>query len=130
MRYTGFSLDIRIPDSIKKKRINKFILQNIVENSITHGFRGKENGGLIIIEGEIHGEKLKITVRDNGKGFDTRILDYRRISVEDDNHAHTGLKNVHARLVLNYGTGYGVSVWSEYGKGTKTTVTIPVIEGE
>ena len=130
MRYTGFSFVVKIPQKLMHLKINKFIMQNIIENSIVHGLKSMESGGIITIEGEIKEKSLFIHITDNGCGFNTENLDYHHDFSEEDVHTHTGLKSVHSRIVLHHGTGYGVTVWSKPGKGTKIRLKLPVLGGE
>jgi len=41
-----------------------------------------------------------------------------------------GLSNIHQRLHLSYGDGYGVTIHSAYGIGTTVTIKIPTIRGK
>lgn len=38
-----------------------------------------------------------------------------------------GLKNIHSRIELYYGKGYGLTFFSELNKGTSITIRIPVL---
>ncbi|MNG33987.1 hypothetical protein D3C84_1203630 [compost metagenome] len=42
-----------------------------------------------------------------------------------DHRKRIGLYNIHQRIRLNYGEPYGLSVWSELGRGTCITLTFP-----
>ncbi|MNN51317.1 hypothetical protein D3C81_1659470 [compost metagenome] len=37
-----------------------------------------------------------------------------------------GMKNVHQRVQLNYGTAYGIEVFSEPGEGTDVILSLPL----
>ena len=39
-----------------------------------------------------------------------------------------GLKNIHSRIELYYGKGYGLSLDSSPGSGTAITIKIPVLQ--
>ena len=56
-------------------------------------------------------------IEDNGVGID----DMSRLE-----HGY-GIRNVMERIRLNYGESYGVSFESSLGKGTKVTITVPVV---
>ena len=38
-----------------------------------------------------------------------------------------GLKNIHSRIELYYGKGYGLHIASSMGKGTTITIRLPVL---
>ena len=38
-----------------------------------------------------------------------------------------GIRNVHDRIELLYGSPYGVTIMSTVGEGTRVTVTLPLI---
>jgi len=120
MRYPDIELHVEVPEVIGLMRINKFIIQTLVENCIVHGFQNLEGTGIIRISAEVDKDALYLTVADNGCGFDTEN------PIEEDN-SHTGLKNVNMRLSLNYGSVYGVNVSSIPGEGTIAVLRLPLI---
>ena len=121
MRYP----DIMLHDSVSPKllglKVNKFILQTLVENSILHGFRNLETTGIVEISAGKDQDMLVLTVRDNGCGFDDS-------AINNDERPHTGLANVNMRLSLNYGAAYGVTVRSIPGEGTEVDLRLPILE--
>ncbi|MNP69796.1 hypothetical protein D3C76_1659430 [compost metagenome] len=48
--------------------------------------------------------------------------------VKSPNGSGVGVKNVHERIQLYYGKGYGLSFQSELEEGTTVTITIPAIK--
>lgn len=119
MRYPDIELVVDIPAELREMRVNKFLIQTLVENSIVHGFHNLEGTGVIHITAKAEVGVLLLTVRDNGCGFDS--------GVPLDNGHHTGLKNVNLRLKLNYGEGYGVTVESQQDEGTTAVLKLPLI---
>ena len=113
-----YDIDLQLYDSI----VPKMFLQPFVENSIVHGFRDQESGGLIQIRGVIEGEDAVYYVEDNGCGMDAQMLS----SITDDKNRISGCGNVHRRITLLYGQRYGVSFFSEKGR-TVATVRIPLV---
>ena len=85
------------------------VIRELVLNGIRHG-----KAKTIRIAGDIDGSTLKFSVRDDGCGFDPENCP----SVDD---GHFGLQGVRERVAQLGGT---MSVSSEPGKGTKTTITI------
>ena len=113
-----YDIDSQLYDSI----VPKMFLQPFVENSIVHGFRDQESGGLIQIRGVIEGEDAVYYIEDNGCGMDAQMLS----SITDEKNRISGCGNVHRRITLLYGQKYGVSFFSERGR-TVATVRIPLV---
>jgi len=110
----------------------KFVLQPLVENSISHGFGQGEVMGKLVIRIEEEGGNLIFSVSDNGSG----ITEEKLIDVKESLHKDSiptngiGLYNLNKRLVLTYGEGSALSIESEPGIRTKVTFFIPIEKGE
>lgn len=119
-----FETRFEIDERILEYRIVKIILQPLIENSIKHGFSKMNKKGLIVVKGYLtEDSKLEFHVSDNGVGTDINPL----ISSNYQNslpHRGYGLKNIHERLVLAYGEGYGIEFYSKRGEGTIVKVRI------
>lgn len=134
----------------------KLITQPLVENAIYHGIKERRGPGIIHISAVIERNLLLIEVRDDGMGIKPEKLQELKerlarvadnVLKEAENHlvdqsdggeaavsveqmisgSGYGLLNVHSRLVLTFGRGFGLDISSEWGKGTVVTVTHPVI---
>lgn len=90
-------------------------LQPIVENALMHGLRKTGHHGKLRISTEKHGDMVHIIVADNGKGFDTAILETNK---------SIGLKNLTKRV--NLMAGGTISLESALNKGTKVTIVLPI----
>ena len=66
--------EIFVEEGVEKKKIIPLILQPIVENSIIHGFEGREETGHIQIRVEARKEDLVILVEDDGNGIEGEKL--------------------------------------------------------
>ena len=44
----------------------------------------------------------------------------------DSNGKSIGMINVNQRIKIHYGKEYGLSIESEFGKGTKATLSLPI----
>lgn len=103
------------------------LLQPVVENAVVHGLETVDGTGLVIIQVSREAKTLCISVRDNGVGMTTQQLK----SIMDGIHApqlpksSIALYNIHQRIRLRYGEGYGVAVQSAPGEGTCVRLTIP-----
>jgi len=131
MRYKGkLKYSVNIDAAIADMEIIKLIVQPLVENAIYHGIKYKEGIGTIVIEAEYREKEIVIQVIDDGYGmsddqlvhiFDERVIDERRNGV--------GVRNVHKRIQLYYGSQYGLSFISKIGQGTIATIHLPVQTG-
>jgi len=108
--------DIRIPDELLSATIVHFSLQPLVENAIVHGFGDRSEDALIEIVAERDGDVLVLSVRDNGKGCDAeernrkllRSAESESGRKEDGSRSGYGTYNVHRRIQLHCGEGYGL----------------------
>lgn len=122
--------DIQTDESIESEKIIKFLLQPLVENSINHGIRKRDEPGHIYIRIWKEPDSIVLEVEDDGVGMDPEQLERVRQSLNDDmeepdkDHGF-GLRNVHQRIQLHYGDDYGLEFTSEKGYGTTVTVRLP-----
>ncbi|TDF98817.1 sensor histidine kinase [Paenibacillus piri] len=95
--------------------IIKLILQPIVENSIIHGInKSLKKQGTIIIRGRLRGERIAFYISDNGVGMNRETYE----SIVHSSSDGYGVKNVHQRIQLYYGSECGVKIRSRSGQGT------------
>ncbi len=79
MRYHDIlEYNIQIDQSIYDHQIPKLTLQPLVENALYHGIKYKRAKGYIHIHGEKDGDRILLTVRDNGVGMDAEELEVLR----------------------------------------------------
>ena len=96
-------------------------LQPLVENAVRHGVRGNPDGiGTVRIAAQSRGEKIEITVEDNGPGFSPE-------TEKQDGRVHVGIANVRERLRAS--CGGELIIDSEPGKGTRATILLPEEKG-
>ena len=92
-------------------------LQPIVENAVKHGICKKENGGTVYISTERKAERIYVTVRDDGVGFD--------MDKQKQSGSHIGLSNVRSRLrSMCHGS---LLIESREGAGTVVVIALPQI---
>lgn len=112
------------PECLEVKTI-KLILQPLVENSILHGFKGKEAPWHITIRCFLKDDYLVYTVEDNGWGIEKPALDALNeslLSDKIDRNEKVGVSNVNQRLKLVFGRRCGISISSDPGIGTTITM--------
>ena len=96
-----------------------------MENAIYHGTKNKRGIGLITITGESRQGDILLRVEDDGAGIDEQQLNALQAGVYQDRHTGLGLVNVHKRIHLYCGDGYGLSFESTLGKGTTVSILLP-----
>lgn len=122
-----FEYDIKVEPEINSCLITKLTLQPILENAIHHGIKRNGKNGIINIKGYIEEEKVIILVTDNGQGMTEETLERIQIGVSKRYRMDSfGLKNTDDRIKLYFGSEYGVSVSSIYGKGSEVRIELPV----
>lgn len=115
-------------------------LQPLVENALSHGINRRVNGGKIAMRIETVGNRLMISVEDNGVGIEENELRRVRKALRErsgpierraDSSRSTGiaLRNVNRRIQFYFGMQYGVDIASTEGIGTTVTVTLPQMKG-
>lgn len=131
MRYGNiFHYDNQIKEQFLNCSVLKLTLQPLVENSISHGLASVEEGeGRIVLRAYRHGSTLSILVADNGIGMKPETI--RQIfsgtfeTYKKDRFSNIGIINVHDRIRLVYGEGYGLKIRSVFGQGTIVRICIP-----
>ena len=99
------ALDVPVPS---------MLLQPLVENAVRHGISKKVGGGVITLGAESDGRTIRITVADDGAGF------------EGGARSGIGLGNVRERLSVAYGTRQSLEIDSRAGGGTRIRIEFPV----
>lgn len=131
IRYHGkieFSI-APVDEQILSLSIPKFTLQPIAENAIFHGLEPKPGTGTISVSFSQDGDALRISICDNGVGIPPEklacLLDSPDASASEEKRGGIGMANVHQRIRLLYGEGFGLHVESQPMQYTCVTVRIP-----
>lgn len=91
-------------------------LQPMVENAVKHGILKHSRGGTVTIRSKKIEDGFRVSVLDDGVGFDPTKL-------PDDGRSHIGIQNVRDRLRdMCNGT---LEILSEKGKGTECRIWVP-----
>lgn len=128
LRYdASYRLVVECPSESRRCHTPRMVLQPLMENSIRHGFKGRENGQIIIRACEEQ-NFLICTVSDDGCGMNAEMLEKARTQIwpyEEKNHRyHIGLGNVRSRIKLIFGGKSGLDCQSAPGAGTVITIRI------
>lgn len=133
MRFgSRLSYETWIPDELMRRRIPKLIVQPILENAVKYGME-KKRELKIEIEARCVGERLEISVRDNGPGIEPEVMETLTQYMENpdmERKTSFGLMNVHDRLRLMYGKRYGIRIQTQQGRTTEVVLSLPGGEGE
>jgi len=109
-------------------RTLKLILQPLVENAIVHAFSHfTTDEGRIEISARVEDGNLVMRVRDNGLGMREETV---KTLLTPRKAGGIGLRNVHERIALTFGAGYGLTIESEQDEGTLVTIRQPVVREE
>lgn len=116
----------------KNVHLPKLTLQPIVENAIVHGFGRRRTGNELSLHGyPSDNGNYCIEITDNGIGIDPAAAATLLFAPNKDTEdyslrkQHMGLSNVNERLLLLFGQGYGLTIRSEFGKGTTIAILVP-----
>ncbi|MFR1834114.1 MAG: sensor histidine kinase [Lachnospiraceae bacterium] len=121
-------LDLNTQAGTESLYIPQFMLQPLMENAVTHAFGDASRGCRIMLCSHLNGDRLLITLEDNGRGMTPEELDALNSSLgnEDSSDKGIGIRNVHQRIRLFYGDSYGLHITSIPGEGTTITITLPI----
>ena len=126
-----FKIDFQIDEELYNYCIVKLVIQPILENAIYYGVghMDEDDDGRIVVSGEKKDNDIYISIEDNGMGMRKEVLE----NILTDNNkvpkhgSGVGVINVHSRIKLMFGEGYGLTVYSEPDEGTKVIIHIPAI---
>lgn len=124
-------VEYEIEEGVLSWTVPRFILQPILENAIVHGIEEKPGLGIIKIRCYEAGDDLVLEVEDNGIGMTQETIEKLLASDETaqqetkPNHTSVGIRSVHKRLQIGYGSPYGIKIQSELGFGTTIIIRLP-----
>ncbi len=113
LQYPSLSVEYRIED--EDFSVPALTIQPLAENAIRHGVRGLTHGQIVITTKKEAGCH-RITIRDNGVGFDGN-------GQRESEKTPIGIDNVRSRVEQM--CGGTMTIESEKGKGTAVTLRIP-----
>jgi two-component system, LytTR family, sensor kinase len=116
------TVEMDIDPHALKATVPNLILQPIVENAVRHGVARQTSHGHITIRARREGERLIMTVADNGPGLKAQ-----------SNGSGIGISNTRARLEQFYGSDFSFQIANSIERGASVTLDVPAfvrIEGE
>ena len=133
VRFSGdIHYDKQIDERLLGTHMPSMILQPIVENAINHGIREMGDKGHINLKVYKDGNKVYISVRDNGKGMTPEEIDmvlngkWKYVEQRGDSNG-IGMDNIIARLRLYAERDDIIDIYSDgLGMGTEVVINIPV----
>ncbi len=132
----GRRLDIGldVPGKLHNCLVPKLILQPLLENCFEHGLANKEGRWLLHISAVCEGDRLTLTVSDNGVGMPPeKMAEIQNTLAQEAGNSvptasHIGLANVDARIRLQFpGDPYGIFIKSTQGEGTAISAVMQAI---
>ncbi|MBB6673720.1 sensor histidine kinase [Cohnella nanjingensis] len=103
------SFDGEAPDLV----VPRLVLQPIIENAYKHALGNRLGRGELWVHSEWREDGLAYYVEDNGNGVTDETIERmnKRLRMTGEPFEETtGLVNVHRRLQLRYGPGYGITM--------------------
>ena len=113
--------------------VMKLLLQPLVENAVHHGIEPKNGEGTLYIGARIEGDKLLVSIYDDGVGIPMQQLERLQQLLHNPPintttpGEHIGLMNVACRIKLKYGTEFGLQIENDPGGGTRQTLILPAL---
>ena len=130
--------EIEAPPELADVELPRLLLQPLVENAILHGVESKIEPGRVSLRVAREGERIAITVEDDGVGMDEdklrSLMEGLKIGkVTSSKDSGVGLTNVQRRLQLFF-TGMDeqsaeMVIDSRKGEGTRIHIHIPIQGG-
>ncbi|WNZ93307.1 sensor histidine kinase [Streptococcus iniae] len=126
-RFPGrFSIDLEIPDELKKASIPPFTIQVLVENALKHAFSGRKNDNKVHVSLSKEKEQLHLSVVDNGQGIARELLaKLGKESVPSLKGTGSALENLNRRLHSLYDDKVQMLIGSD-DKGTRFDIFVPI----
>ncbi|MFS0726148.1 sensor histidine kinase [Paenibacillus sp. 1P07SE] len=122
-----FTYEIDYAPKLGELPVARMLIQPVIENYIVHGIRLGQTDNKLCIRVTEGAGVLTIRVWDNGVGIQPeRLRDILQgLELPEQSGQSFGLRSVHERIRLLYGSGYGIRMESEPGEGTTVWITFP-----
>lgn len=118
---------IDAPDQVRDKLVPLLAIQTLVENACIHGIEPSVSGGQIKLCVLYEADKLLIDVVDNGIGVSDKVIaefeGWKVTQKSAENLLRIGIRNVHSRLVHQFGSESGLTIY-RLDQGTASRLEI------
>jgi two-component system, LytTR family, sensor kinase len=111
------TVDVRIPSETTGALVPRFVLQPLVENALQHGIGSRPGRGCVTIQARRDGERLCLSVADDGQGGALQGDGFPREGI--------GLTNTRQRLRERYGSDHTLHLTKGEDGGLLVAVNIP-----
>lgn len=134
-RYEGIDFHVSVPDALRDFYTPKLVLQPLVENSIIHALQtNPDRTCRIEIRAYETPDAIVLEVCDDGKNITEDTIDDMNTFLHSRGTQRgktygIGISNVHDRIVMRYGEGYGLDFRRESGM-TIARIRIRKTKGE
>ena len=126
-----FEYTFDLPEHLKHYMTQKLIVQPIVENALYYAIEPMENAGYIHVRASEGENEIWIDIIDNGPGFNEDVLKNLWIkeaaSMNKYKDSSVGLRNVHERVRIRFGSPFGMMICSSPGFGSIVRIRVPKI---
>ncbi|OXS55546.1 two-component sensor histidine kinase [Cohnella sp. CIP 111063] len=121
-----FHVHWQIDESLYPYLTLKLMLQPFVENAILHAVWDDNHSLNIVIRLFREADGMIFEVVDDGAGM---TAEQANNALQSHMDAGYGIRNVHERIQLAYGPGYGIELFSRRGIGTQVRIKLPLHAG-
>ncbi len=111
------TVETEIAPELRRALVPHLVLQPLVENAVTHAMGDPDRAGVIRVSASSEGERLVLTVADNGPGL--------AAAAGNGNRRGVGLSNTAERLRHLYGAGHRLELGEAPGGGVRVVIEIP-----
>ncbi len=121
---------VEVDEELLDVELPHFLLQPLIENAISHGFKNMVAEPHLELSVLAEGEDLYLVLSDNGLGMEEEALQTLRRRMEEDDFstpiggASIGVLNVCRRIKLLYGRDCGLTIKSKPGYGTEIEIRL------
>ncbi|MCR5592113.1 MAG: histidine kinase, partial [Lachnospiraceae bacterium] len=114
-----------VDESTLDQKVFRMLLQPVLENCFEHGVDETKSRIIVKIKIFDRGDHISFTVVDNGTGMTKEEIAQLYEKINSKSSKNIGLTNINRRLILHYGSDYGIRIRSKPGYITEIRFVIP-----
>jgi two-component system sensor histidine kinase YesM len=133
VRYDSvIALDEQVDPQLMAAAVLRDTLTPLIENAMIHGVRGVDDidSYRLIVSARLEEGDLILSVADSGPGLPGEQTEWMNAAFKNGgtyNRYHVGLMNIHGRVNMVYGNGYGLTVSTTPGGGLTVEVRMRML---